>query len=56
MNCDELKGLDSICLDIFCYSNIYLKKIYQILIEEEVVKREFEIEGMGDRAKRIYRG
>jgi len=31
--------LDSINLDIFCHSNIYLRKIYQILIEEEVGKR-----------------
>jgi hypothetical protein len=31
--------LGSISLDIFRYSNIYLRKIYQILIEEEVVKK-----------------
>jgi hypothetical protein len=32
-------ALGSIRLDIFCYSNIYLRKIYQILIEKEVTKK-----------------
>jgi len=44
-----------IWLDIFCYSNIYFGKIYQILIEEEVVKKGFEMGRVRDREKSILK-
>jgi len=44
-----------IWLDIFCYSNIYFGKIYQILIEEEVVKKGFEMGTVRDRGKSILK-
>jgi hypothetical protein len=44
-----------IWLDIFCYSNIYFGKIYQILIEKEVVKKGFEMGRVRDREKSILK-